>query len=156
MRDSQLPNAERTHRRIGLVGCVKTKANFALSAKDLYVSPLFKGRRRFVEITCDEWWILSALHGLVRPEDELEPYDVALMNSSRSEKQRWSRAVLVSIDDVVDARNGDTFELHAGADYRCYGLEDGLRARGFLIDNPTKGLRSGEQLSFYSRIDGSD
>ena len=147
---------ERSSHRIGLVGCVKTKANFALPAKDLYLSPLFKGRRRFVENTCVEWWILSALHGLVHPDDKLEPYDVALVGSSRREKKLWSRAVLASIDDKVDAREGDTFELHAGADYRLFGLEDGLRARGYLIDNPTQGLRSGEQLAFYSRTDGSN
>jgi hypothetical protein len=56
---------------------------------------------------------------------------------------------------MVDASKRDTFELHAGADYRLFGLEDGLRARGYVIDNPTEGLRSGEQLAFYSRIDGS-
>jgi hypothetical protein len=150
-----MPQTERSPHRIGLVGCVKTKANSALPAKDLYLSPLFKGRRRFVENTCAEWWILSALHGLVRPDDKLEPYDVALVNSSRREKQFWSRAVLAAIDDNVDAREGDTFELHAGADYRLFGLEEGLKARGFLIDNPTEGLRSGEQLAFYSRIDGT-
>jgi len=97
----------------------------------------------------------SALHGLVRPDDTLEPYDVALVDSSRREKRLWSKSVLTSIAENVDARKGDTFELHAGADYRLYGLEDGLRARGYLIDNPTEGLRSGEQLAFYSRIDGS-
>src|ERR1039458_9944957 len=103
---------ERSPHRIGLVGCVKTKANSAQLAKDLYLSPLFIGRRRFVEITCDEWWILSALHGLVHPDDRIEPYDVALVNSSRLEKQRWSQTVLASIDDEVDSREGDTFEFH--------------------------------------------
>lgn len=146
-----MPPSERSSHRIGLVGCVKTKANSALPAKDLYLSPLFKGRGRFVERTCDEWWILSALHGLVRPDDKLEPYDVTLIGSSRREKQLWSSSVLASIDDTVGALKGDTFELHAGADYRLFGLEDGLRARGYLIDNPTEGLRSGEQLAFYSR-----
>jgi hypothetical protein len=125
-----------------------------LPAKDLYLSPLFKGRRRFVEISCDEWWILSALHGLVNPDRRLEPYDVALMNSSRLEKQRWSKDVLASIDVEVQAHKGDKFELHAGADYRRFGLEDGLRERGFFIENPTRGLRSGEQLAFYSRFHG--
>ena len=150
-----MPLGERTSQRIGLVGCVKTKANFAMPAKDLYISPLFKGRRGFVENTCDEWWILSALYGLVHPDDLLEPYDVALVGSSRREKQLWSRAVLASIDANVHAHDGDTFELHAGADYRLFGLEDGLKARGYLIENPTEGLRSGKQLAFYSRIDGS-
>lgn len=154
MSGGQVLDLEEKPRRIGLVGCVKTKAAVARPAKDLYLSPLFLGRRRFVERTCDEWWILSALHGLVHPDDVLDPYEVALKNVSRSERRNWSRAVLSSIDNRVHARDGDTFELHAGADYRLFGLEEGLGARGCLVDNPTKGLRSGQQLAFYSRADG--
>jgi hypothetical protein len=63
-----------TVRRIGLVGCVKDKAQVALPARDLYRSTLFAGRRRFVGRTCDDWWILSAEHGLVHPDDVLEPH----------------------------------------------------------------------------------
>jgi hypothetical protein len=155
MSGAQALDFETKPRRIGLVGCVKTKAAVARPAKDLYLSPLFLGRRRFVERTCNEWWILSALHGLVHPDDVLEPYDVALINSSRSEKREWSRTVLTSIDNCVHAHAGDIFELHAGADYRLFGLEEGLRARGCLIENPTEGLRSGQQLAFYSRTDGT-
>jgi hypothetical protein len=55
---------DRPSRRIGLVGCVKDKVNVPTKARDLYVSPLFVGRRRYVERTCDQWWILSAAHGL--------------------------------------------------------------------------------------------
>lgn len=36
-------------RRIGLVGCVKEKAGWAMPAQDLYTSSLFAGRRRYVE-----------------------------------------------------------------------------------------------------------
>jgi hypothetical protein len=64
--------------RIGLVGCVKTKRSFASPGKDLYASPLFRGRRRYVEASCDRWFVLSALHGLVAPDEVLEPYDVTL------------------------------------------------------------------------------
>ena len=63
--------------RIGLVGCVKKKGPVAAPAEELYVSPLFVGRRRFVESTCDRWFILSALHGLVDPHEVIEPYDHA-------------------------------------------------------------------------------
>src|SRR5664280_3570422 len=32
-------------------------------------------RRTYVERSCDEWWILPALHGLVHPDEVLEPYE---------------------------------------------------------------------------------
>jgi hypothetical protein len=103
-----------------------------------------------VEHSCDEWWILSALHGLVYPDDVLEPYDVTMRDSTFAQRRKWSAAVLSDIDVRVQPRCGDTFEMHAGTDYRLFGLEDGLRERGFSIANPTEGLKLGPQLSFYS------
>jgi hypothetical protein len=46
--------------RIGLVGCVKSKRSQAAPARELYSSPLFRGRRDWVERTCDRWFVLSA------------------------------------------------------------------------------------------------
>jgi hypothetical protein len=56
----------------------------------------------------------------------------------------------LAIDNRVHPRIGDVFELHAGADYRLFGLEDGLRERGCSIENPTEGLKFGRQLALYS------
>lgn len=64
--------------RVGLVGCVKTKRSAGSLARDLYISTLFTGRRRYVETSCDCWFVLSARHGLVRDDDWLEPYDETL------------------------------------------------------------------------------
>ena len=139
-------------RRIGLVGCVKEKSPYTRAARDLYQSTLFVGRRNFVEHSCDEWWILSALHGLVAPDDILEPYDVTLNNASIPERRVWSSLVLKQLAARVQPRPGDQIEFHAGANYRAFGLEEGLRELGCSTESPTEGLRMGEQLSFYSRI----
>lgn len=40
--------------RVGLVGCVKTKSRRAAPARDLYLSPLFRGWRSYVEAYA--WW----------------------------------------------------------------------------------------------------
>lgn len=143
------------HRRIGLVGCVKEKAGRPMPARDLYRSTLFIGRRRYVESSCDEWWILSAEHGLVHPADELTPYDVTLKDAGRAERRKWTARVLSSIDERVHPEPGDVFEIHAGAEYRDFGLVDGLRARGCLVEIPTDGLRIGDQLRFYKEATGS-
>jgi hypothetical protein len=142
-------------RRIGLIGCVKQKANGPKAAKDLYTSTLFIGRRRYVESNCDEWWILSAAHGLVHPADELEPYDVALNDAGRMERRNWSTRVLASIDERVHPEPGNVFEIHAGAEYRDFGLLDGVRSRGCCIEIPTEGMRIGHQLRFYKDAAGS-
>lgn len=138
-------------RRIGLVGCVKDKAAIARPARELYQSPLFQGRRRYVEQSCTEWWILSALHGLVDPDEVLEPYDVTLNDASAPDRRRWSHQVLNQISSRIQPEPGDSFEFHAGINYRAFGLEDGLRHLGYGVECPTDGLRMGEQLNYYSR-----
>jgi len=147
------PFAGRDSRRIGLVGCVKEKAAGPRAAKDLYVSTLFSGRRSFVERSCARWWILSAEHGLVHPDEVLCPYDVTLKDSSRSARREWSARVLGVIDAKVQPSPGDIFEIHAGAEYRDFGLVEGLRARGCKVEIPTEGMRIGHQLQFYSRAE---
>lgn len=74
--------------RIGLVGCVKTKQSVATAAWDLYTSPIFTGRRRCVEASCDRWFVLSAKHGVLPPKTVIEPYDVALKDAGRAERRR--------------------------------------------------------------------
>lgn len=137
--------------RIGLVGCVKSKLDHAATAADLYVSPLFRGRRAHVESTCDRWFILSALHGLVRPDAILEPYDVALKSASRQERRVWAANVLSQLDAELGSCSGHTFEVHAGANYADYGLVTGLRAKGAIVEQPCAGLGMGRQLAFYAK-----
>lgn len=137
--------------RIGLVGCVKQKQSHAAPAADLYTSTLFRGRRAYVAQTCERWLVLSALHGVVRPDAVLEPYDVTLSDASRSEREAWAARVLRQLDAELGSCRGLTFEIHAGANYVDFGLASGLTARGATVERPAAGLRQGEQLSFYSR-----
>ena len=141
-----------TVRRIGLVGCVKEKAHVRSPAANLYRSTLFTGRRRFVEHSCDEWWILSAAHGLVSATTMLDPYDLALKDLSRAARRTWSRAVLAAIVEHIAPAVGDLFEIHAGSEYRDFGIVDGLTARGCQVEIPTAGMRIGEQLRFYRHL----
>ena len=136
--------------RIGLVGCVKAKLDHAAPAADLYVSTLFRGRRTYVERTCERWFILSALYGLVRPSVLLEPYDVALNKASRAHRRTWATSVLSQLDAELGSCAGLTFEIHAGSSYADYGLVDGLMARGAVVERPCAGLSMGQQLAFYA------
>lgn len=140
--------------RIGFVGCVKTKADVPMPAKDLYISELFKGRRRFVERSCERWWILSALHGLVHPSELLAPYDYTLKTATRPERRAWARRVLQEIDRREPLQPGDVVEVHAGAEYRDFGLVAGLKDRGVSVEVPALGMTQGRQLGFYKHANG--
>ena len=123
-------------------------------AKDLYTSTLFVGRRRYVERHCDEWWILSAEHGLVHPDMLLEPYDVALKGQSRPALRQWGVLVLEAINARIQPAAGEVFEFHAGAEYRDFGVADGLRSQGCAVENPTSHMGIGHQLQFYGQNGG--
>ena len=93
---------------------------------------------------------MSALHGLVDPNQVLEPYDVTLKDAGHAERREWSRRVLAVLDKRVALRPGEVAEIHAGSEYRDWGLVDGLLARGVTVEVPTEGMRLGRQLAFYA------
>lgn len=136
--------------RIGLVGCVKTKRAVPDRAADLYVSTMFQGRRRYVEASCERWFILSALHRVIAPDEVIAPYEAALKTASASERRVWSEQVLAALEQRLGDLGQYDFEVHAGGEYRDFGLVDGLRHRGARVTVPAKGLSFGEQLAFYS------
>jgi len=106
-----------------------------------------------VEATCDDWYILSAKHGLLDPNETIDPYDVALKNLSRAERRSWSHDVVESLEQRLGDLSDTTFEMHAGAEYRDFGLVDRLRGTGASVEIPTQGLTFGEQLSFYKSLE---
>lgn len=136
--------------RIGLVGCVATKLPTTAQAQDLYNSPLFKGRRRWVEITCDRWFVISAKYGLVAPTDIVAPYNESLVGTSAAHKYQWARRVVSQLEEQVGELRGHIFEIHAGIDYRDYGLVRLIKARGAKVTIPTQRLGIGKLLRVYN------
>lgn len=132
------------------MGCVKSKRDPPSPAKDLYTSTLFVGRRRYVERNCDRWFVLSALHGLLDPDQVIEAYDVSLADADEAFRARWSAAVLAQLERHLGRLDGTTFEVHAGSAYRDHGLVSGLRAAGATVEEPAAGLNFGQQLAFYA------
>jgi hypothetical protein len=80
--------------RIALVACGASKLPRRAAAKDLYTGPLFRTASAYAEACCDHWYVLSARHGLVEPETELEPYDQSLSDMPCSERDRWGIALV--------------------------------------------------------------
>lgn len=138
--------------RIGLVGCVKDKKRLRSPARDLYRSALFRGRRGYVERFCDIWFILSAKHGLLDPDKPIDYYDETLKGQSRKKLSEWASRVLKALDSRFGDFSTSTFEIHTGAEYREYGLIEGLLERGATVEIPLRGLSFGEQLAFYKKV----
>jgi hypothetical protein len=131
-----------------LIACGKNKRPVRSAAKDLYIGELFKKTRALVEKQNQQFRILSALHGLVIPEQELEPYDYTLNGQSKSVKREWAAAVAehLTIQCPLEWR----YVIYAGRDYREF-LVPLLQSAGFEIEIPLEGLEIGEQLSFLKK-----
>jgi hypothetical protein len=115
-------------RRIVLLGCVKQKLDRRAAAKELYTSQLWRGRRRYAERSGCPWFVVSALHGLVEPDQRLDPYNVALSNLPASERRRWGERVTEELERRLGSLAGTAVEIHAGGSYRA-ALNAPLRAR---------------------------
>jgi hypothetical protein len=131
---------------------VKSKRPAEAAAKDLYTSELFRGRRAFVERTCDRWYILSAKHHLLAPDQVVAPYDRTLLELTPGDRQRWSMRVLDDLRAELGELSEYEFEIHAGDEYRSNGLRDGLDRASALSVYPVAGLKYGEQVRFYTPV----
>lgn len=136
-------------REIGLVSCVKTKRDKPTIPKDLYTSPYFEKMRSYAEQYHDDWWILSAKHGLINTDsDPIEPYDETLSGARVAKKREWANRVADQLDEQGLLSEDMTLVFHAGRDY--YGeLLPLIEDSGVAIEIPTKGLAIGEKLAWY-------
>ncbi len=137
-----------------LVGCVATKRDRPMPAKDLYASDLFARRRRYAERSRRPWFILSALYGLVEPDRVIEPYDLALASLSPDQQNAWGERVAVHLEAVMGSLQGRVLEIHAGEEY-VVALRTPLRRRGADLSRPLQGLTLGRQLQWYDQRAGS-
>ncbi len=133
---------------VALVSCVKRKQSKTSPAKDLYVSPLFQMSRKLAEEKSERWFILSALHGLVDPDQTISPYEKTLNNASRKEREVWAQSVFDNLRKKVPSEA--QILLFAGSKYTEL-LIPLLKRRGHQIIDPLHGLTLGRRLSWLSQ-----
>jgi hypothetical protein len=131
-----------------LVACARQKGKEPAPAKDLYTSSLFSKARAYAEASGAMWFVLSAQHGLVSPDEVLEPYDRYLPHESHEYRAEWGARVHDQLRAAVDDLTGLTVEIHAGTAY-VEAIADHLREAGASIALPLRGLRMGERLAWY-------
>ena len=82
-----------------LVSCSKKKRTEPLPAADLYAaSTRFLLSRRYVKALSSRWLILSAKHGVLRPDQIIEPYDKTLNSMTMPERRQWADDVLFALE----------------------------------------------------------
>ena len=143
------------HPDVVLVSCSARKGHAPAQAKDLYTSALFRKQRAYAESTGAHWFILSAEHALVAPDEWLAPYDRYLPDMPETFRAAWGAWASERLEVLVGALKGLTIEVHASAAY-VQAVAPFLSAKGAIVRTPLAGLRQGEQLAYYREEPRSD
>lgn len=133
--------------RIYLVSCVSQKKLHPAPARDLYVSNWFQKAHGYVAKSGSPWFILSAQHGLVSPDEVLAPYDKTLKKMRAAERRAWAQQVQCQMEQTLP--DADEVVIFAGKDYREH-LEPWLRRRFASVLIPMQGLGIGKQLQWLA------
>lgn len=122
---------------IVLVQCVSKKQRAPAPARELYTSQLFQAQRRYAEAIGDNWFILSAEHGLVSPYTKVAPYDTHI---SDVDVEMWADSVVSELCPV-----SQPVRITAGATY-ADPLVPELEARGVEVIEPFRGEGIGTRM----------
>lgn len=133
---------------IALVSCVSSKLPKAAPAGELYTSALFTKASSYARQIADQWYILSAEHGLLDPETVIEPYDKTLNKMRAAERRAWARRVTGQLEDILVL--GDRVVFLAGKRYR-ENLVGAIREMGCTVEIPMEGLGIGKQLRWLNQ-----
>ena len=133
---------------IVLVSCVGKKADRPCPAETLYISPWFRKASSYAKQIADVWFILSAAHGLVEPQQVITPYEKTLNRMGVAEQRAWADRVW---DDLKPRlQPDDQVVFLAGLNYRVHLLKY-LHAYGCRVEIPMEGLRIGEQMNWLDK-----
>jgi len=120
-----------------LIQCTDSKRDEPAKARDLYdESTLFRAMRDYATAKNDEWYILSAKHGLVHPDTELEPYDAFGLSETQA----------TQIAETLSELGVSTVEVVAGKKY-IDPLVSALENHGIDVINNFTGLKIGERMA---------
>lgn len=126
-----------------LIACSSSKLSAPAPARELYTGDLFRRSVRYAEAAGLPWAVLSALHGLVLPDDTVAPYDFSMKDMTETGRAVWGMRCVLDLF----RRLGHPYRavILAPQDYR-EPVEAQLRARGVpVIDSPLAKLGIGRQ-----------
>lgn len=127
-------------KKIGLVGCVKTKQGFACAAGELYISPLFTLSVEWLKNQgVTEWYILSAEHGLLHPSTVVKPYEKTLNKMSKSDYADWCAKLSGQVKQVFS--EDQEFVVLGGSLYAS-------PMASYKSEFPLNGMGLGRRLQF--------
>ena len=133
-----------------LVACTSKKGDQPATAEFIYRSPLFSAARSYAERRANQWFILSAKHGLLSPQDVIAPYNESLLSLSEEQRKAWATGVHESFSACVPA--GGRVIFLAGSAYRSY-LTPAFESEGRETAAPMSSLGIGSQVAWLQKVE---
>ncbi|MBM3234223.1 hypothetical protein FJZ19_03960 [Candidatus Pacearchaeota archaeon] len=129
--------------KIVLIACSSKKLGEKAKAGNIYSSNLFRLNLKYAKsLNADRIFVISAKHGLLELEKEIEPYNETLNRMKIEERKAWSEKVLEKLKNVSDLEKDEIIFL-AGKKYREFLIPE---IKNFKV--PLEGLGIGKQLKF--------
>lgn len=123
--------------RIVLIGSSGATADGPVPVADLFRSPGFARAREHAVASGLPWFVLSAKHGLLEPDDVVAPYRLELGDASTVYRNAWGEWVAAQLGERVQLP-GATVEVHGGVDF-AQPLRQPLARRGAALELPLPG-----------------
>jgi hypothetical protein len=123
--------------RVVLIGSAGETADGPVPVGDLFRSPGFARAREHAVHSRLPWFVLSAKHGLLEPDDVVAPYDLELGDASTVYRSAWGEWVAAQLGERVRLP-GATVEVHGGVDF-AQPLRQPLARRGAALELPLPG-----------------
>lgn len=123
-----------------LISCTKEKLRDEAPARELYRGRLFFAAVAYAEAIGARWFVLSAAHGLVDPDQPIAPYDVTLARLNAADRETWRSAVAVELKRCVPAT--ETLVVLAGREYVAW-----RELVPHQVEEPLAGLPVGERFA---------
>ena len=137
-------------RRIALVSCCGEKASSTtpMPARQLYRSQLFRKSVAWVEKQGLEWFVLSAAYGMIKPDEQLMPYNKTMRGASPDERAAWDQGVAQQIDAYTIDDAAVEITLLAGETYAGWVPKVQAFAN---VAQPMKGMQIGQRLQWLTK-----
>jgi hypothetical protein len=123
--------------RLVLVGSSGATAGEPVPAARLFTSPGFARARDAAVRARLPWFVLSARHGLLEPEDVVGPSDAQIGDQSAGYRTAWGAWVVAQLAERVRL-DGVVVEVHGGVDF-AQPLRGPLARRGAALEIPLPG-----------------
>lgn len=84
-----------------IVGCGSAKQDTPAEAQHLYTSTYFAKKREYAVEFGDNWRVISAEHGLIKPDTIIEPYDTHITDLTEDELDALAHTVGITLIDWI-------------------------------------------------------